>query len=137
MAPSKGGAKRTADDTDMDTDKEDTKRAVRRTRGAAGIIKSALKAETDNTPGGDGAGPGAPAAVPPAAPAAQPIQMNIPTIVQELNSLMLTLHSRAIENQQESASLLAVSLFYFIFFPSSRSIGPFIYSKTNIYLQPV
>ncbi len=119
MAPSKGAKRAADDDTDMDTDKEDTKRAVRRTR-AAGISKSTLKAETDNTPGGDGAVLRAPPAAPPAAPAAQPIQMNIPTIVQELNSLMLTLHSRAIENQQESASLLAVSLFYF--FPSSDQL---------------
>jgi hypothetical protein len=117
MAPSKepksSGGKRGAEEAKLDTEQEDVGRTTRRTR-ATSNAREAAAATLPETAAGDGAGPStaAPAATA-APPSAQPqaavdAQMNIPNIVQELNSLMLSLHSRAIENQQESTSLLAV-----------------------------
>lgn len=115
LAPNnpKGGAKRGAGEANLDAQQEGIAAIAR--QGKPPNAWQSEDPEKVPSPLGGGAGPStAPAtAAATAQPSAQPqatnapVDMKVSAIVQELNSLMLILHSRTLENQQENTSLLA------------------------------
>ena len=120
MAPNspKSGAKRGAEEAKLDAQKEGPAPGTRRTRASGNSESGGIPNLPERGPRTGAKGGQSKATAPPAdEPSGQPkapiapieSQMNTSNIVQELNALMLSLHSRLIENQQESSSLLAVS----------------------------